>query len=92
MKKVLFIGMLALATCFAMSSCGSKITEAEVDQFEAAINDGNCDEAVKIVESWKGKSDFEGNAEQKFDAALENDNMDLECILKITDALAKLAE
>lgn len=91
MKRILFIGMIAFATCFAMSSC-AKVTEKDVEQFETAINNGNCDEAVKVIESWKGKTDFEGNAEAKFNAALENENMDFDCLMKISDALNKMAE
>ncbi len=92
MKKLFFIGMIAFASCFAMTSCGSKVTEADVQKVEDAINAGNCDEATKIVEGWKGKTDFEGNAEEKFNKILENENMELDCLLKMMDAVSKLAE
>ncbi|MBR5983321.1 MAG: hypothetical protein IK025_06340 [Bacteroidales bacterium] len=92
MKKLLFIGMIAFASCFAMTSCGSKITEADVQKVEDAINAGNCDEAAKIVEGWKGKTDFDAKGEEKWSKVMENENMDLDCMLKMIDALQKVAE
>lgn len=92
MKKLLFIGMIAFASCFAMTSCGSMITEADVQKVEDAVNNGNCDEAAKIVESWKGKRDFDAKAEEKWNKMMENENMDFDCMLKMLDALQKLTE
>ncbi|MBO4615217.1 MAG: hypothetical protein J5709_08875 [Bacteroidales bacterium] len=62
MKKVLFIAMIALATCFALSSC-AKVTDEEINKMEQACQDGNDAEAVRIYNEIKEKrgSDEQAN-------------------------------
>ena len=62
MKKFLFVAMIALATCFALSSC-AKISDEEIDKMEQACQDGNDAEAVRIYNEIKEKrgSDEQAN-------------------------------
>ena len=56
MKKLLFIGAIALAACFALSSCdNSKITKSDVEKLNKLIEEDKCVEAVDLVMSWEGK-------------------------------------
>ena len=54
--------MIALATCFALSSC-AKISDEEIDKMEQACQDGNDAEAVRIYNEIKEKrgSDEQAN-------------------------------
>ncbi len=60
MKKLLFIGAIALAACFALSSCNSKITKGDVEELNKLIQEEKCDEALKMVKGWEGKEFDEG--------------------------------
>ena len=60
MKKFLFIGAIALAACFALSSCSSKITKGDVEKLNKLIEEKKCDEALIMVASWEGKEFDEG--------------------------------
>lgn len=60
MKKLLFIGAIALAASLAFSSCSSKITKEDVAKVNKLIEDEKCDEALKMVKGWEGKEFDEG--------------------------------
>jgi hypothetical protein len=60
MKRLIFIGAIALAACFAFSSCSNKITKEDVAKLNKLIEDEECDEAIKMVKSWEGKEFDEG--------------------------------
>lgn len=60
MKKLLFIGAIALVACFAFSSCNSKITKEDVAKVNKLIEEEKCDEALKMVKGWEGKEFDEG--------------------------------
>ena len=60
MKKLLFIGAVALAACFALSSCNSKITKSDVEELNKLIEEDKWDKALEMVISWEGKEFDEG--------------------------------
>jgi len=79
MKKLLFIGAVALAACFALSSCNSKITKEDVAKVNKLIKEKKCDEALKMVKGWEGK-EFEdgvhrGDIEGEMSCSDELDNL-----------------
>lgn len=69
MKKFLFVAMIALATCFAMSSC-AKISDEEIDKMEQACQEGNDEEAVRIYNELKEKRGTDEQAERMVSIAL----------------------
>ena len=69
MKKVVFVGLIALATCFAMSSC-AKVSDEEITKMEQACQDGNGAEAAKIYNEIKEKSATDEQAERIVSIAL----------------------
>ncbi len=69
MKKVLFIAMIALATCFALSSC-AKVTDEEINKMEQACQDGNDAEAVRIYNEIKEKRGSDEQANRIVNIAL----------------------
>ena len=60
MKKLIFIGAIALAGCFAFSSCNSKITKEDVAKLNKLIEEEKCEDALKMVKGWAGKEFEEG--------------------------------
>lgn len=60
MKRLIFIGAIALAGCFAFSSCNSKITKDDVAKLNKLIEEEKCDDALKMVKGWEGKEFDEG--------------------------------
>ena len=69
MKKFLFVAMIALATCFALSSC-AKISDEEIDKMEQACQEGNDEEAVRIYNEIKEKRGTDEQAERMVSIAL----------------------
>ena len=69
MKKLLFIGMIALATCFALSSC-AKVTDEELNKMEQACQEGNDAEAVRIYNEVKEKHGTDEQAERLVSIAM----------------------
>lgn len=61
--------MIALATCFAMSSC-AKISDEEIDKMEQACQEGNDEEAVRIYNELKEKRGTDEQAERMVSIAL----------------------
>jgi len=69
MKKLLFIGMIAFATCFAMTSC-AKVTDEEINKMEQACQDGNDAEAIRIYNEIKEKHGTDEQANRIVSIAL----------------------
>ena len=70
MKKLLFIGMIALTTCFALSSC-AKVSDDEINKMEQACQEGNGAEAAKIYNEIKEKRATDEQAERIVTIALD---------------------
>jgi len=69
MKRILFVAMIALATCFALSSCAS-VSDEEINKMEQACEDGNGAEAAKIYNEIKEKHATDEQAERIVSIAL----------------------
>ena len=88
MKKILFIGAIALAACLAFSSCGNHVNSDDVKAFKEAKD---CDAKIKVVEGWvkDGKDDkMTEDVSKEFEEALKE--VDPFCLEKITTAVKKL--
>jgi len=85
MKKLLFIGAIALVAAFAFSSCAGNVTKDDVKAFKEAKD---CDAKVKVVQGWEGKKDFDEDAKKEFTEAMKE--LDLDCVKKIGEAADKI--
>jgi len=93
MKKLLFIGAIALAACLAFSNCGGKVTNDDIEKVNKLMEDGKCEDAAKEIEAWADK-DFDENFDIRKikEGKCGNDEKVAAACKKVGEAWAKKVE